>query len=102
MSQADVVATKRVGFNDLCTSLQVFAVDTPNQVGLGEIQFVIAAVDEDALGIQQSTHGTITEDGRFLQPGKEITRHTHENTAVIIILQRLSLKGSEHNLVQPL
>ena len=33
--------------------------DVANQVGLRDVEFVVAAVDEDALGVQQGAHGAV-------------------------------------------
>src|SRR5438876_4377694 len=46
------VAAKGVGFNDLRAGLQVFMVNATYKIRLGEIQFVIATIDENALGVQ--------------------------------------------------
>jgi len=39
-----------------------------DQVGLGHIEFVITAVDENTLGVQKSTHGAIAQHWGSLQP----------------------------------
>ena len=36
-----------------------------NQVGLREVEFVVAAVDENALGVQQGTHGAVAKTAPF-------------------------------------
>jgi hypothetical protein len=46
--QPERVCSKGIGLNNLRASLKVLMVYRPNQVGLGEIQLVIAAVNEDA------------------------------------------------------
>ena len=39
---------------------KVLVVNAADKVGLREVQFVIATIDENALGIQQGTHGAVT------------------------------------------
>src|SRR5437868_1444029 len=46
MGKSNVVSPKRIGLNHLCARLQIFVVNAPNQVRLGDIKFVIAAIDE--------------------------------------------------------
>ena len=67
--KANRVSTERIGFYDLSSSLQIFMVNPANQVRLRNIQFVIAAVYEDALRIKQRAHGTIAEYRCNLQAG---------------------------------
>src|ERR1035438_322032 len=62
-TQAERVSTKCIGFNDFCAGLKVVMVNPANQVGLGKVQFVVRSVDEDALGVEQRSHGTIAEHG---------------------------------------
>ena len=56
--------TKRIGaegvcFNNLRSGVEVFLVDVADEIRLHDVQFVVAAVDEDPLGVQQSAHGAI-------------------------------------------
>src|SRR5580704_7135319 len=51
--QAKRVATEGIGFDNLGSRLQVLVVNSANQVGLREIQFVVGTIDEDAFGVQQ-------------------------------------------------
>ncbi len=56
--------TKRIGaegvcFNDLGPGVQVFLMDAADEIGLRDIQLVVAAVDEDTLGVQQGAHGAV-------------------------------------------
>jgi hypothetical protein len=57
--QAESISPERIGFDDFSPSLQVVVVDATNQVRLGEIQLVVAAVDEHAFGVKQRTHGSV-------------------------------------------
>ena len=79
--QTESIRSKGVGFDDFGPGLQVVVVNGTNQVGLGEIQFVIATVDEDALGVKQGSHRSVAEDGGLLDPGEKVSRHIHgQNT----------------------
>ena len=33
--------------------------DVADEIGLRDVQFVVAAVDEDTLGVQQCAHGAV-------------------------------------------
>ena len=79
--QAKRIATESIGFNNLGSRLQVFVVNSANQVGLREIQFVVRAVDENALGVEQRPHGAIAQHGGLLDPGEKVSCHMFsENT----------------------
>lgn len=78
--QTETVRPKRVGFDDLGARLQIFMVQTTNEVGLRNIQLVVATVDENAFAIQKRACGPIAKHGSGLQAFGEITRHTIENT----------------------
>ena len=41
-------ATKSIGFNNLRARLQILVMQIADQVGLREVQLVIAAIDEDS------------------------------------------------------
>ena len=59
--------------------------DPANHLRVGEIEFVITAVDENALGVEQGPHRSITEHGTGLKTGKNIDRHQSaisSNTAI--------------------
>ncbi len=64
--QAKRIRAKGVCFNDVCPGMQVFLMYAADEVGLRDVQFVIAAVDENTLGIQQCTHGAIAQHSAFL------------------------------------
>ena len=57
--QPEGIRPESVGFDDLGPSLQVVVMNATNQVGLGKIQFVVAAVDEHAVGVKQRSHGSV-------------------------------------------
>ena len=79
--QAKRVAAESIGFNNFGSGLQVVVVNPADQVRLGEIQFIVGAVDEDAFGIEQRPHGAVAQHRGLLDPGKKVSRHiVSENT----------------------
>ena len=78
--QAKAVGTEGIGFNDLGAGLQIVVVHASDQVGLGNVQLVIATVDENALGVEEGTHGSIAEHRPLLQTFAKVLRHLQENT----------------------
>ena len=65
--QAKGIPTESIGFNNLRTCLQVFMMEFTNQVRLRDVQFVIATIDEDSLGVEQGPGGAIAQDRGLLQ-----------------------------------
>ena len=61
--QAQGIGAKRIGLDDLRARLQVLLVDGSHHFRLGEIQLVVATVDEDAPGVQTGPHGAIAQHG---------------------------------------
>jgi len=59
-TQAKRIGAKGVCLNDLRAGLQILLVNTADKVWRREIQLVITTIDENALGIQQGTHGAVT------------------------------------------
>ena len=57
--QAKRIRAEGVCFNDLGAGLQVVLMNAADEVGLRKVQLVIAAIDENALGVQQGTHGAV-------------------------------------------
>src|SRR6266550_5026113 len=74
------VTAKCVGFNDLRARLQIFMVDASYKIWLGQIQFVVAAIDENALRVQPRAHSAVAKKGGRLQAGDQISGHDIENT----------------------
>src|SRR5262249_43780192 len=70
--QPERVAAKGVGFNDVGPGVQILLMNVADQVRLGNVQLVIALVDEDALGIQKCTHGAVAEDGTLFESGEKV------------------------------
>ncbi len=67
--EPEAVGAEGVGFKDLGAGLQILLVDGENQVGVGQVQFVVAAVDEDAARIEHRAHGAVGEHGAV---GKDV------------------------------
>ena len=61
--KAKGIGTESVAFDDLGSGLQVLVVDSANKIGLGKIQFVVTAIDENSLGVKQRAHGPVAENG---------------------------------------
>ena len=59
LGQAKRIRAKGVCFNDVRPGLQVFLMDAADQVGLREVELVVAAIDENTFGVQQCAHGAI-------------------------------------------
>ena len=56
-------------------SLQIFVMQATYQVGLGDVQFVVAAINENPFGVEQGTHRAIAQDRGFFQTSKQVTSH---------------------------
>ena len=80
LSLIHIFSAKSVGFDDLRARLQIVVVDRANQLRLRKVQLVIAAVDENPLGIEQRPHGPIAEHRRLFQTFNQVLRHLFENT----------------------
>ena len=51
-----------VGLDDVGAGADVFGVNLANQIGSAEIQFVITAIDVDALGIEHRAHRAVDDE----------------------------------------
>lgn len=72
--ESEAVGTKGVGFEDLSAALEVFLMDGENEGGVGEVELVVAAVDEDAARVEDGAHGAVAEDGAA---GKDVIERSH-------------------------
>jgi hypothetical protein len=93
--QAKAVRAESIGFDNLGAGLQVIVVHGADQLRLRQVQLVIAAVDENALGIEKRPHGSVTEHGRLLQTFNKVLWHLLENTRSSGIIESLSDCGIE-------
>src|SRR5258708_17789399 len=55
-SESEGITPESIGFNDFGAGLQVFVVNSTDQVRLGKVELVIRTVDKDALGVEQRPH----------------------------------------------
>ena len=72
--QTETVGAKRVGFKNLRAGLQILLVDRQNQAGVGKVQLVVTAVDEDATGVEHGPHGAV---GKHRAAGKDVGELGH-------------------------
>ena len=73
--QPKAIAAECVGLNYLRTGLQVLVMNTADEIGLRQVQFVIAAINENPFGIQQGPHRAVTQHRRCFQMGKQVRSH---------------------------
>ncbi len=85
-SQAEAVGAKGVGLENLGAGLQVFLVNGKDEAGVGEVQFVVAAIDEDAASVEHGTHGAIGEHGPVAE---DVSKGWHS----AFMLSHLSQRG---------
>jgi len=52
---------ERVGLDDVGAGADVFGVDLADQVGVAEIQLVVATVNVDAFGVEHRTHRAVND-----------------------------------------
>ncbi len=57
--EAEAVGAEGIGFKDLGAGLEVVLVHGEDELGIGEIQLVVAAVDEDAARIEHGAHRAV-------------------------------------------
>jgi hypothetical protein len=55
------ICAKGVRLDHLGAGLQVLGMDTPHHLRLRKVQFVVAAVDEDAASIQHGAHRAVAK-----------------------------------------
>ena len=60
--QARAVGAEGVGLDDLGAGLDVFFVDFLDQRGRGEVELIVAAVDEHTLPVQHGPHGAVGDE----------------------------------------
>ncbi len=72
--QARPAGPKRVRLQDLGAGLNVVFVHLPDQRGRGEIQLVVAAVDEDAARVDFGAHGPVGDEDPMLELAAKLHR----------------------------
>src|SRR5579863_1775250 len=73
--EAKGICSKRVGFYDFGSSLKIVVVNRTNQIGLGQVQLVVATVDKYTPGVEQRSHGPVAQDRGTFDPGKKVSGH---------------------------
>ena len=72
--EAKTIRAEGIGLDDFGAGLQVILMDGKDQIRIGQVEFVVAAVDEDAAGVKHRAHGAVCEHGAA---GKDIGKLTH-------------------------
>src|SRR5262249_24992484 len=55
-------SAERVGLVDVCAGAYVFGMNLAHQIGVTEIQLIVAAVDVDAFGVEHRPHRAIDDE----------------------------------------
>ena len=61
--ETKTIGAKGVGFKNLGSGLEVLFVNREDHGGVGEIELVVATIDEDTTGIEDGAHGAVGEYG---------------------------------------
>ena len=72
--EPEAVGAKGVGLDNLRSGLQVLLVDRKDQAGVGKVQLVVAAVDEDTTAVEHGSHGAI---GKYRTAGEDVGELCH-------------------------
>ena len=98
-SETKAVCAKGVGFKNLGARLEVILMNREDEVGVRQVQFVVAAVDEDTAGVEHCAHRAIGEHGAA---GEDIGKLSHLSSMLSHGLGNVcdcaangALKGSE-------
>ncbi len=76
--QLGAVGAKGIGLDDLGARRQIIHVHALDQVGVSDVDSVIALAGQDAAGIKLGAHGTVAQDWALLETGKKgMDRHRH-------------------------
>jgi len=72
--KAESIGAKGIGFQNFSPRLQIFLVDGEDKSGVGEVQLVVAPVDEDATPVDHGSHGPV---GEYWPVGKDVGELRH-------------------------
>ena len=61
--EAKAICAKSVGFDDFRAGLEVFLVNGADEFRVREVEFVVAAVDEDSASVEGRAHGSVAQHG---------------------------------------
>ena len=76
--QANCITAEGIGLDYFRARLQIFMMDSTNQVGLRAVKLVVASVDENPFGVQKGAHGTVAQDRAPLQAFYKVSRHSQQ------------------------
>jgi hypothetical protein len=76
--QSESISTECIGGDDIGARMDVRTVDVANEVGSGEVHFVVRTIDEHATVVDFSAHGTIEQDDLLVQG---VAKVLHERVA---------------------
>ncbi len=83
------VGAEGVGLQEVGAGAEVLAMDVPNQVGLPQVQFVVADVEEDAPGVKHGAHRAIAHvDPSILQQRPDRPSIAHRSSPRLGASQR--------------
>ena len=81
-AQLDAIGAERVGLDDVGAGAEVFAVHAAHQIGVGEVQRLEAAIDEDALRVQLRAHRAVAHQHALFDGFEKSADHvTHRSRA---------------------
>ena len=75
--ELEAVGTEGIGLDHIGTGSDVVAVYLANEVGVGQVEFVKARVDEDTLLIEKGAHATVKDNDVLLQSVAKRSRCCH-------------------------
>jgi len=82
-AELDAIGAERIGFEHVSTGTHIFRVHAGDQARLREVQFIEAAIEEDALGVQQGAHRAVADEHAFGQSFEEGAAHFNEPGVLI-------------------
>jgi hypothetical protein len=77
MGQLDGIGPEGVGLEQLGPSVDVIPVNSSNQIGLLEVELIVADVEKHSAGVQHGAHGSI----RHVYPAitQELPKRSHRS-----------------------
>src|ERR1035438_8201247 len=92
-ARPETIGAKGVGLDNVGAGLQVLLVNRQDQAGVGEVQLVVTAVDEDATGVENGAHRTIGEDWAV---GEDVgkLRHSYSMLSYAGLLRQKQFRSS--------
>jgi len=72
-----------VGFNNVGAGSDIFPVNFSNEIGVGEIELVVTAVDVDTLGVQHGPHRAVNDVNAITI--KQVSEVFHSKKAFFVL-----------------